>query len=125
MPELFRLTLDSFGGIPVLRLGGRLVFGQNLETIRDAVRRLQREEHQRLVVDVTEVESADSSGISALLEIRRIIGETGGRLVLLRPSERLRGALAILRVTSLFEIVDDETALTRRVEEWSARSSPG
>ena len=123
MPGPFRLTVDSFDGIPVLRVSGGLVFGENLTDLRDTVRRFRSEGHERIVVDVTDVESTDSSGISALLAAGRVISESGGRIVLLRPSERLRAALTMVRVTSLFEVVDDEAALTRRVAEWRLRSS--
>ena len=123
MPGPFRLTVDSFDGIPVLRLGGGLVFGENLTELRDTVLRFRSDGHERIVVDVTDVESTDSSGISALLAAGRVISESGGSIVLLRPSERLRAALAMVRVTWLFEVVDDEAALTRRVAEWRLRSS--
>ena len=123
MPSPFRLTVDSCDGIPVLRLGGGLVFGESLTDLRDTVRRFRSEGHERIVLDVTDVESTDSSGISALLAAGQVISESGGRIVLLRPSERLRAALAMVRVTWLFEVVDDEAALTRRVAEWRLRSS--
>jgi hypothetical protein len=39
----------------------------------------------------------------------------GGNIILLRPSERLRSALAVTRVSFLFEMVDDEAQLARRI----------
>jgi hypothetical protein len=60
---------------------------------------------------LTNVESTDSSGMSALLEIRRIFGEHHGGVILLHPSDRLRAALAMIRVASMFDMIADEAEL--------------
>jgi hypothetical protein len=62
------------------------------------------------------VGATDSSGISALLDVRQIFGERDGAVTLLRPSERLRGALAMTRVAFLFAVLDDERDLVRHVD---------
>jgi anti-anti-sigma factor len=71
--------------------------------------------HERLIVDLTGVESTDSTGVSALLEIRQIIGERAGSVILLGPPKRLRSTLAMTHVASLFEVADDEADLRRRL----------
>ncbi len=112
MPESLSVTVDSFEGVAVLRLRGGLVFGQKLEAVGETVSRLKREGHERLVLDLTDVEPTDSSGISALLGVRRAMG---GNIILFRPSDRLRSALAVTRVSFLFDMVDDEAQLARRI----------
>jgi anti-sigma B factor antagonist len=111
MSDSFSLAVETLEGLPVLRLRGNFVYGQNFQPLYDTVARLRREGHQRVVIDLTNVGFTDSSGISALLETRQIIGEQRGAVVLLRPSERLRAALAMIRVTSLFDILTDEADL--------------
>jgi anti-anti-sigma factor len=108
MSDSLSLAVETFEGVPVLRLKGKLVYSENFQPLYDTVARLGSEGHQRVVVDLTAVQSTDSSGMSALLEIRRIFGEQRGAVVLLRPSDRLRAALAMIRVTSLFEVITDE-----------------
>jgi anti-anti-sigma factor len=108
MPDSLKLMVETLEGLAVLRLKGRLVYGQDFQPLYDTTARLRREGHQKVVVDLTGVESTDSSGISALLEIRRIIGEQPGAVILLRPSDRLRASLAMIRVTAMFEVIMDE-----------------
>jgi anti-sigma B factor antagonist len=115
MSTPLRLAVTAFGETPMLRLSGRLVFGQDLGAVHEAVTQLAAAGHHRLILDMTDVEATDSSGISSLLDVRHILGEGSGRIFLLRPSERLRGVLAVVRVTSLFEVVDDETELEHRL----------
>lgn len=108
MSDSLSLAVETFEGVPVLRLKGKLVYSQNFQPLYDIVARLRSEGHQRVVVDLTAVQSTDSSGMSALLEVRRIFGEQPGAVALLSPSDRLRAALAMIRVLSLFEVITDE-----------------
>lgn len=110
MSEPLRVAIETVGAVRVLRLKGRLVYGQGFQPLYDAVTRLHQEGHERVVVDLTAVDQTDSSGLSALLEIRQRVGPAGS-VVLLGPSERVRASLAMIRVTSLFEIVDDESEI--------------
>jgi anti-anti-sigma factor len=116
MSESLSVEVDSTGTVPVLRLRGNLAYGQNLAAIREAVSRLRSQGHTWVAVDLNAVPTIDSSGISALLDIKQGIGGPEGRVILLRPSERVRETLAMIRVTSLFEIADDDPDLPRRGE---------
>ena len=108
MSDSLSLTVETIEGVPVLRLKGKLLYGQNFQPLYEIVARLRSEGHPRVVIDLTPVQSTDSSGMSALLEVRRLFGEQPGAVALLRPSERLRAALAMIRVLSLFEVITDE-----------------
>ena len=109
MTESLSVDVDSFAGVALLRLRGGLVFDENLKAIHDIVTRLTNEGLDRVIVDLTDVASTDSSGITALLDVKQLVEH----MILLRPSDRLRSALAVARVTSLFEVVDDERQLSR------------
>jgi anti-anti-sigma factor len=113
MADSLNLMVETFGGLAVLRLKGKLVYGENSQPLYDTVARLWREGHQKVVVDLTSVESTDSSGMSALLEIRRIIGDQPGAVILLRPSDRLRASLAMIRVSAMFDVIMDEGEIRR------------
>jgi anti-anti-sigma factor len=108
MSDSLSLAVETFEGVPVLRLKGKLVYSQNFQPLYDTVARLRSEGHQRVIIDLTAVLSTDSSGMSALLEIRRLFGEQRGAVVLLRPNDRLQAALAMIRVLSLFEVITEE-----------------
>jgi anti-anti-sigma factor len=116
MPAPLRLAADEIRGVPALLLSGDLAFGQSMRVLHDAVTDLGDQGHKCLVLDLTNVESADSTGIGALLDVVRVLGEGVGRVFLLRPSARLRNSLNLIRVTSMFEVVNDETDLVRRLE---------
>lgn len=115
MPEALSVAVDEFEGVPTLRLGGALIYGQSLQPILEAATRLRTEGHNRVIVDLAGVEATDSTGVSALLEARQIFGERPGSVILLRPPKRLRATLVMTHVASLFEIAGDEAELRRRL----------
>jgi anti-sigma B factor antagonist len=106
----FYARLDSSGVMPVIRVSGPLVYGEHLEQLRNLVNRLATEGNNRIVLDVANVELIDSTGISTLIGIKQRAG-ANGRVTLLRPTARLRSALTMIRATTLFEMVDDESQL--------------
>jgi anti-anti-sigma factor len=116
MATPFRLTVGSHGSVPVLRLSGAMTYGQDLTGIADAVNKVAAAGPRHVIVDLSEVEGADSTGISVLLEINQIVRATGGHVVLLRPPDRLRSALHLTRVSSLFDIAGDDAELARKIE---------
>jgi anti-anti-sigma factor len=115
MSEPLSVELGSFGSVQLIRLRGDLCYGQNLTAVHDVVSELRRTGHDRLIVDLGAVRALDSSGFSALLDIRRTFGDSRDHVILLRPSDRVRGALAAMRVASLFAVVDDEADLPERI----------
>src|SRR5688572_33012019 len=88
MSDSLSLAVETFEAVPVLRLKGKLAYSQNFQPLYDTAARLRSEGHQRVVIDVSAVQSTDSTGMSALLEVRRIFGE---------QADRLRAALAMIR----------------------------
>jgi len=94
----------------MLRLSGTLAFGQSISSLHDAAHQLRG--HTLIVLDLTDVETVDSTGISALLDAKRTLGATS-RVVLLCAPTRLRTSLDVARVANLFELVDDEDGLRR------------
>jgi len=116
MLEALSVVVEMFDGVPVLRLRGALIYGQDLQPIHRAAARLKSEGHERVIVDLTAVDATDSTGVSALLEAKRIIGQRPGAVILLRPPKRLRATLVMTHVAALFEVVDDEAELRRRLD---------
>ncbi len=136
MSDSLSLAVETFERVPVLRLKGKLLYSQNFQPLYDTVARLRSEGHRRVVIDLTAVQSTDSSGMSALLEVRRLFGEQPGAVALFGPSDRLRAALAMIRVLSLFEVITEEREIpggpgdpdviqtAPSAPGWSCRSSP-
>lgn len=56
----------------------------------------------KLIVDLSEVEACDSSGLSSLLVANRILNSTGGSLRIAAPSEKV---YSLIKITQLERVL--------------------
>jgi anti-anti-sigma factor len=111
----FRLAVASFRELPVVRLSGGMVFGQNVRELTDRVAALVGRGHHRVILDVSELEWADSTGIGALLGAKRLVDDEGC-IFLMGASERLRASMSMIRAMEMFTFVSDEADLLQHLE---------
>lgn len=69
-----------------------------------ALSRLQEAGQQEIVLDVSNLQFCDSSGLSVFVQAHRDLRTAGGRLVLRSPSDRLRMLLAATQLDQELEI---------------------
>jgi len=82
--------------------------GDRLSELGRTVRALLEEGCRRFVVDLGPVTYLDSAGFGELVACRKRALQDGGDVVLLRPTGKVRDRLEMLRLTSIFQIFDDE-----------------
>ena len=67
----------------------------------------------KLIIDLSEVESCDSSGLSAILVANRIISANEGQIRLAAPSEKVHTLIRITQLERVLPVTDTvENALT-------------
>jgi len=124
MSEPLELATDLIGGVPFVRMRGPLMYGCDLGALHALVTSLRGDGHARVVLDMAGVQAIDSSGLAALLDVRATIGTSRGRIMLLRPSRRVRDALRTIRVDALFEVIADEGDLIARLRQDERTGEP-
>jgi anti-sigma B factor antagonist len=95
-------------GITILTLRGRLVAGNEVSEFRSLIQTLVSEDRVRVILDLAETNRIDSSGLGVLIEAHNIVKSVGGALKLLNLTERNIQLLIITRLTTVFEIYNDE-----------------
>jgi anti-sigma B factor antagonist len=73
----------------------------------DAMRRIERDGADRIVLDLRGVEFLDSTGLARLLAVRRRCHRTGRRLILIRGSRAVQRIFAVAAIDHQFEVVTD------------------
>lgn len=71
---------------------------------------LKVDEVKKFVIDLSQVESCDSSGLSAILVANRIISSTDGEIRLASPNEKV---LSLIKITQLDRVL----SVTKTVDE--------
>lgn len=95
-------------GITILAVRGRLVAGSEVSQFRTAVETLVSEHQLRIILDLGETHRVDSSGLGVLVEAYNLVKHAGGAVKLLNISPRSAQLLVLTRLSTLFEIFDDE-----------------
>lgn len=103
------IHLRTSGHVTILDLSGNLIIGKSEESLRETVRQLLADDHKRIILNLAEVPTIDSSGIGAVIKSFTSAKEAGGKLKVLRPSRMARQLLTITGLLSVLETFEDET----------------
>jgi len=98
---------EQTGDVAVLQCAGRIVRGEALHLLKNAVTGLNQP--RVVVLDLTEVEMVDGGGLGMLVFLHRWTRDNDIQLKLVNPSSFVREMLGRTRLTCVFNIssVDD------------------
>ena len=100
------LDLKEEQGVSILVLSGQLTTPSDRE-FREALDTLIDSGRTRILLDLTELDYMDSSGIGELVAGYRTIQRLGGALKILKPSKRIQDSLELTQLLPIFEIYED------------------
>ena len=110
-----KMTSRSVSDAVVLDLTGRLCVLEH--TLRERIGALLKEGRRCFVLNLAAVTYIDSDGLGELISIWTSIRRAGGRLILLRPVERVQELFRITKLNTVFEILDDESSAVRVAQQ--------
>jgi len=107
----------NLSDVVVLDLSGRLWI---LDLpLRDLMNGLLSEGRRQFVLNLTGVDYIDSSGLGQLVSIWSSVRNRNGHMTLLNPSKRVLRLFEITRLTTVFEICDQETDAIQKASKAS------
>jgi anti-sigma B factor antagonist len=95
-------------GIVILDLKGRLTVGNEVATFRDRVQKLVSSGRTSIILNLQDVDYIDSTGLGALVMSYTSLQRAGGKIKLLNLSRRGIELLVMTKLTTIFEVFDDE-----------------
>jgi anti-anti-sigma factor len=104
-----RIRSEQTGDVAVLQCAGRIVRGEPLHFLKDAVTTLR--EPRLVVLDLTDVEMLDGGGLGILVFLHRWTHDNHIQLKLVNPSPFVREMLDRTRLTCVFNISSMEDAV--------------
>lgn len=97
-------------GIAVFDLRGRLVAGDEAAQFEEALGATIATGDKRAILNLEHVGFIDSTGLGAMVEAYSQFKHAGGMLKLLNASKRHAELLTLTKLSTVFEIFDDEQA---------------
>lgn len=117
------LTIDTreVGQVAILDVRGRIVLGDEIHQLRDAVRGLVSEGKTKIILNLAEVDYIDSSGVGELVGCFTTVRNAGGELKLLNLSQKVHDVLHVTKLYTVFDIRDDEFTAVKSFDYFFAR----
>jgi len=104
------IEVRSQGQVKIIKLRGRLNLGEPVDRLRATVEDLLKAGDNRLVLDLEELATMDSSGIGLLSRFLTSAKQQGGSLKLVNPSKFVVQTLKLVGLLNLFEVFSDSQA---------------
>jgi anti-sigma B factor antagonist len=108
-----KLNIRHVGQVTVIDVSGRLTLGEGAGAIREEISDLQTGGTRRLLMNLAEVSYIDSSGIGELVADFTSLQSAGGALKLLGLTKAAKELLRVTKLSSMFEVFDDEADAVR------------
>ena len=103
-----KVNIRDVSDVKVVDFEGRLALGDNELVLSNTVDDLLADGHRKILLNLTDVEYIDSSGLGELVQSFKVAKSLDADLKLLRPQERVRHTLQLSMLRPLFEIYDTE-----------------
>jgi anti-sigma B factor antagonist len=97
-------------GIVVLELHGRMVVGPESSDFRRKITQLVSADHKSVILDMKHVDFIDSTGLGTLVIAHMQLQKAEGSVKLLSVSKRNIQLLILTKLSTVFEMFDDEQA---------------
>jgi anti-sigma B factor antagonist len=95
-------------GIVVVDMNGRLTVGAEVGTFRERMKKLFDSGQRSVILNLKGVDYIDSTGLGALVMSYTSVQKAGGKVKLLNLSRRGIELLIMTKLTTIFEVFDDE-----------------
>jgi anti-sigma B factor antagonist len=92
----------------IVDLQGRLVSGLGDQILREVMNELVAEGWKKIILNLSEVHSIDSSGVGELVAGVRLAKRFGSAVKVLRLGDRVRHVLALSQILPLLEVYESE-----------------
>jgi anti-sigma B factor antagonist len=107
--------------VTILDVQGRIVLGDEIGELRDAVRKLVAEGKKKIVLNLAEVDYIDSSGVGELVGSYTTVRNAGGELKLLNLTQKVHDVLHVTKLYTVFDIRNDEFTAVKSFDYFFAK----
>ncbi len=105
----FDLNEREREGVKIIDVDGRLVLGGPATELRERIKSLQEAGTRQLVLNLEYCDYIDSTGLGTLVMTATSMQKAAGGMKLLRLNKRNLELMVITKLTTIFEIFNDET----------------
>jgi anti-sigma B factor antagonist len=99
-----KLSSKDVENITVLELEGNVLGGPDATALNDTLHKLLDKRKKKVVVDLSRVQTMNSSGLSMLIGALTTMRNAGGDLKLAAASKKIESLLVITKLSTVFDV---------------------
>jgi anti-sigma B factor antagonist len=103
-----KIDTRTVGDVHVLDCSGKITLGEGTMAIRNTVREVLKTGGKKIILNLSEVNYIDSSGIGELVSTFTTVTNQGGQLKLLNLTKKIQELLQITKLLTVFSVYQAE-----------------
>jgi anti-sigma B factor antagonist len=96
------------GDVVVLDLKGKILIGEGIDVLRDAINSTVSENETRVLLNFAEVPYLDSTGLGEVVRSYTSIKKTGGTVKIVNLTNKVKDLLSVTKLLTVFDTFEDE-----------------
>ena len=102
--------------VVLLDISGRITIGEGTVIIRETIRRLLDAGDRKFILNLSDCDYIDSSGLGELVTTFTTVRNAGGQLKLLNLTNRVQDLLQITKLLTVFESFENEAEAVKSLK---------
>jgi anti-sigma B factor antagonist len=108
-----RVNVRQREGVTILDLKGKITIGVGDVALRDAIHQALNAGAAKILVNLEDVSTIDSSGVGELVSAYTTVTNRSGKLKLMNLPPKVADILQITQLITVFDVFDDEEEALR------------
>lgn len=118
-----RRTNSEVEGVSVVELDGRIVLGEESNSLREKLKSLLAEGKKKIVLNMANIKYIDSAGLGTLVAAHLSARTQGASVRLCHLGNKFHEVLQMTKLLTVFDVYDTEAAAVSSFQSFAAASS--
>lgn len=117
------MTNSEVDGVSVVELDGRIVLGEESNSLREKIKGLIAEGKKKIVLNMANIKYIDSAGLGTLVAAHLSAKTQGASVRLCHLGNKFHEVLQMTKLLTIFDVYDTEAAAVSSFQSFAAASS--
>jgi len=118
-----KMTNSEVDGVSVVTLDGRIVLGEESNSLRERLKSMLAEGKKKIVLDMANIKYIDSSGLGTLVAAHVSAKTQGASVRLCNLGKKFHEVMQITKLLTVFDVYDTEAAAVSSFQSVLATSN--
>jgi anti-sigma B factor antagonist len=118
-----KMTNSEVDGVSVVTLDGRIVLGEESNSLREKLKSMLAEGKKKIVLNMVNIKYIDSSGLGTLVAAHVSAKTQGASVRLCNLGKKFHEVMQITKLLTIFDVYDTETAAVSSFQSVLATSN--